>query len=81
MEKLTAEEIEKQFDSYMELRDKVCDVLEGHNMGVILPMLTSLLAEVAFDSGVELTDVLKAVVTSITVKYASEMPDEDSPIH
>jgi predicted glycoside hydrolase/deacetylase ChbG (UPF0249 family) len=81
MEKLTAEEIEKQFDSYMELRDKVCDVLEGHNMAVILPMLTSLLAEVAFDSGVELADVLKAVVTSITVKYASEMPDEDSPIH
>ena len=81
MEKPTEEEIEKQFDSYMELRDKVCDLLEGHNMAIILPMLTSLLAETAFNSGVDLTDILKAVVTTITVKYASEMPDEDSPIH
>ena len=81
MEKLTTEEIEKHFDTYMELRDKVCDVLEGHNIKIILPMLTSLLAEIAVETGVDLADVLKAVVTSITVKYASEMPDEDSPIH
>ena len=81
MDEITTEEIEKHFDAYMELRDKVCDVLEGHNMSVILPMLTSLLAETAFDSGIDLTNILRAVVTSITVKYASEMPDEDSPIH
>ena len=81
MDELTREEIEKHFESYTELRDKVCDVLDGHEMSVILPMLASLLAETAFESGIDLTSILKAVVTSITVKYASEMPDEDSPIH
>jgi hypothetical protein len=81
MSELTQEEIEKHFDTYIELRDKVCDVLEGHEIKVILPMLASLLADTAFESGVDLTNILKAVVTSITVKYASEMPDEDSPIH
>jgi|APGre2960657404_1045060.scaffolds.fasta_scaffold370883_2 predicted glycoside hydrolase/deacetylase ChbG (UPF0249 family) len=81
MEELTAEEIEKQFDSYMELRDKVLDVLEGHNIRIILPMLTALLAETAFETGVELKEVLRLVVAAITVKYASEMPNEDEPIH
>lgn len=72
---------EKKFDDYLELREKICDALEGHDMGIVLPALTGLLAEVAFDSGLELADALKAVVTSITMKYALEMPDEDSPIH
>lgn len=81
MDKLTKEEIDKHFENYMELRDKVCDVLEGQDMAIILPTLSSLLAEMAFDSGVDLTDILKAVVTSITVKYTNDMPDEDSPIH
>jgi len=72
---------EKEFDDYMELRDKVLEVLEGHNIRIILPMLTALLAETAFETGVELEEALKAVVTGITMKYAIEMPDEDSPIH
>lgn len=71
----------KELDAYLELREKICDVLDGHDMGIVLPALAGLLAEVAFDSGLELTDALKAVVTSITMKYALEMPDEDSPIH
>ena len=81
MEKLTTEEIEKELNSYMELKDKVCDVLEGHSIRIILPMLSSLLAETAFETGVELKEALKLVIANITVKYASEMPDEDSPIH
>lgn len=72
---------EKEFDDYMELRDKVLNVLEGHNIRIILPMLTALLAETAFETGVELEEALKAVVTGITMKYAIEMPNEDSPIH
>ena len=72
---------EKEFDDYMELRDKVLNVLEGHNIRIILPMLTFLLAETAFETGVELEEVLKTVVTGITMKYAIEMPNEDSPIH
>jgi len=81
VDKLTKEEIDKHFENYTELRNKVCDVLEGHDMAIILPTLSSLLAEMAFDAGVDLTDILKAVVTSITVKYTNDMPDEDSPIH
>lgn len=81
MKELTAEEIKNELNSYMELKDKVCDVLEGHNIRIILPMLSSLLAETAFETGVELKEALKLVIASITVKYASEMPDEDSPIH
>lgn len=72
---------EKEFDDYMELRDKVLNVLEGHSIRIILPMLTALLAETAFETGVELEEVLKAVVTGVTMKYAIEMPNEDSPIH
>jgi predicted glycoside hydrolase/deacetylase ChbG (UPF0249 family) len=64
MQELKAEEIEKQFDSYMELRDKVLDVLEGHHIRIILPMLTALIAETAFETGVELKEVLKLVATS-----------------
>lgn len=81
MDKRTAKEIEKNFEQFTELRDKICNVLEGHEIGLVLPALTALLAEIAFDSEVSLEHILKAVVTSITVRYASEMPDEDEPIH
>jgi len=81
MDKRTAKEIEKNFEQFTELRDKICNVLEGHEIGLVLPALTALLAEIAFDSEVSLEHILKAVVTSITMKYASEMPNEDEPIH
>ena len=81
MDKRTAKEIEKNFEQFTELRDKICNVLEGREIGLVLPALTALLAEIAFDSEVSLEHILKAVVTSITMKYASEMPNEDEPIH
>jgi len=63
------------------LKDEILNLIDGEDATTILGVLTCLIGEVGVNCGADLSAVLKATCMSIVHMYASQMPDEDSPIH
>lgn len=79
-EKLTARE-EREIQTYLDLKDKVCDLLEGQNIKLIIPLLTGLLAEISVANEIDLEEIIAATASTIRQCYEEELPNKNSLLH
>lgn len=77
--KLT-KEMQKQIEQYDWLMDSVGDTLHGKKIEVVIPVLTSLLANAGVMSGISMESFLQYVVTRIVDLYV-ESDHEGEVLH
>ena len=77
----TKEEHDIDAEEYDKIKDQIADLIDGKEALLILSLLSHLIGEVGVNCGVELSSVIKATSLSIVHVYASQLPDDDEPIH
>jgi F420-0:gamma-glutamyl ligase len=66
---------------YDKVKDEIENLIDGHDGALILSVLSHLIGEVGVNCGVDLSSVIKASALSIVHVYASQLPDDNEPIH
>jgi uncharacterized protein with HEPN domain len=78
-------DMKKEYDQMIELRDKVADVLEGHDLNVVIPMLMSLLIPSALESTEDMqkgAEKLSKYFQGALMEYIRcNQKDKDTPTH
>lgn len=77
--KLT-KDMQKQIEQYDWLMDSVGDTLNGKRIEVVIPVLTSLLANAGVSSGIQMESFLQYVITRIVDLYV-ESNHEGETVH
>lgn len=73
-------EMQKQIEQYDWLMDSVGDTLNGKRIEVVIPVLTSLLANAGVMSGIKMESFIQYVVTRIVDLYV-ESDHEGETVH
>lgn len=68
-------------EMFDKVKDQICDLIDGQDGTLILSVLSCLIGEVGVNCGAEISSVLKATCMSIVHMYATQLPDDDEPIH
>jgi len=68
-------------EAFDKVKDQICDLIDGQDASLILSVLSCLIGEVGVSCGADVASVLKATCMSIVHMYASQLPDDDEPIH